>query len=475
MTSTAPAPSGAALVTGASSGIGLATALALAGRGRTVVLVGRDRGTLERARLACERAGGTGVVAVADVRDADAVRRAFEVADGHPGGLDTVVHSAAVLAYGRFEDVPADVFDAALDTTLLGTTRVCREALLRFRRTGRGRLVVVGSLLGKTAVPGMTTYTTSKWGVHGLVRSLQLENRDVAGIRISLVSPGGVDTPVYHQAGTFLGRHGQPPPPRTTAADVADAVLGCLDRPRREVNVGAGNALTVLGFRALPAVYDRLVGPLMSRIALQPGAGVADTPGNVLEPRPEGEAVDGGWTPRRTGARGTREMEETMVDKTDETSSPQGQPQRRTVAAPAEHVWDVLADGWTYANWVVGTARIRAVDEAWPAPGSRIHHSVGVWPALLSDTTRVEECDAGRRLLLTARGWPLGEARVELVIEPDGPDSCTVTITEDAVSGPGTLPPRLVRQAMILPRNHEALKRLAYLAEGAAAPLGRGD
>ena len=131
-------------------------------------------------------------------------------------------------------------------------------------------------------------------------------------------------------------------------------------------------------------------------------------------------------------------MEESMVHETDESSSPQGQPQRRTVAAPAERVWDVLADGWTYANWVVGTARIRAVDEAWPAPGSRIHHSVGLWPALLSDTTRVEECDAGRRLLLTARGWPLGEARVEIVIEPDGPESCTVTITEDAVSGPGT-------------------------------------
>ncbi|MDT0213016.1 SDR family NAD(P)-dependent oxidoreductase [Rothia sp. ARF10] len=474
MTSTAPAPGGAALVTGASSGIGLATAVALARRGWTVVLVGRDRGTLERAQRACERVGGTAVVAVADVRDPDAVRRAFEVADEQPGGLDTVVHSAATLAYGRFEDVPDDVFEAALDTTLLGTTRVCREALRRFRPAGRGRIVVIGSLLGKTAVPGMSTYTTSKWGLHGLVRSLQLENRDEDGIQISLVSPGGVDTPVYQQAGTYLGRHGQPPPPRASAADVADTVLDCLDRPRREVNVGAANAFTVFGFRALPAVYDRLVGPLMTRIALQPGHGVPDTPGNVLEPRPEREAVDGGWTPRRTGARGTHEMEETMVHETDQPSSPHGQPQRRTVAAPAERVWDVLADGWTYANWVVGTARIRAVDETWPAPGSRIHHSVGLWPALLSDTTRVEECDPGRRLLLTARGWPLGEARVEIVVEPDGPESCTVTITEDAVSGPGTLPPRLVRQAMILPRNHEGLKRLAYLAEGAAAPLGRG-
>jgi len=471
MTQPVEAPKGAALVTGASSGIGLASALALARSGWTVVLVGRDEGSLVRAQESCRRAGGAAVVAMADVSDADAVASAFELADAQPGGLEVVVHSAATLAYGRFEDVPREVFEAALDTTLLGTTRVCREALTRFRPAGRGRLVVIGSLLGKTAVPGMSTYTTAKWGVHGLVRSLQLETRDEPGIQVSLVSPGGVDTPVYRQAGTYLGRHGQPPPPRVDAFAVADAVMGCLDRPRREINVGAGNALTVMGFRTVPAIYDRLVGPLMTRLALQAGSGVADTPGNVLEPRPEAEAVSGGWLPGTTGARAL-DTEETTMDDTDQQLTTQGQPQRRTIAAPAERVWDVLADGWSYATWVVGTARIRDVDETWPEPGSRIHHSVGLWPALLSDTTSVEACDTGRRLVLKARGWPLGEARVELDIEPDGPQSCTVTMTEDAVAGPGSLPPRLVRQAMILPRNSESLRRLAYLAEGSASPLG---
>ena len=464
---------GAALVTGGSSGIGLATALALSRAGWTVVLVGRDRGSLERAQEACARVGGTAVVAVADVRDAASVRGAFEVADAQPGGLDVVVHSAATLAYGRFDQVPSEVFEAALETSLIGTTRVCREALTRFRATGRGRLVVIGSLLGKTAVPDMSAYTTAKWGVHGLVRSLQLETRDVPGIQVSLVSPGGVDTPVYQQAGTYLGRHGQPPPPRVDAHAVADAVLRCLERPRREVNVGLGNAVTLMGFRVLPGVYDRLVGPLMSRVALQAGRGVADTPGNVLEPRPDAESVTGGWLPPHPSAPGAPHKEDTMVDGKDiQGAGVQGQPQRRTVAAPAERVWEVLADGWSYATWVVGTARIRDVDEAWPAPGSRIHHSVGLWPALLSDTTSVEACDAGRHLVLKARGWPLGEARVELRIEPDGPQSCTVTMIEDAVSGPGSIPPHAVRQAMIAPRNKEALRRLAYLAERGTGPLG---
>jgi hypothetical protein len=138
----------------------------------------------------------------------------------------------------------------------------------------------------------------------------------------------------------------------------------------------------------------------------------------------------------------------------------------RSVAAPAEAVWAVLADGWQYATWVVGASRVRAVDEAWPKPPARLHHSVGVWPALLSDSTVSEAADPPFRLVLTARGWPLGEARVEIRIVPDGDDACTVTMTEDATRGPGRLVPMPARQALILPRNREALRRLALIAEG---------
>lgn len=138
----------------------------------------------------------------------------------------------------------------------------------------------------------------------------------------------------------------------------------------------------------------------------------------------------------------------------------------RSVAAPAEAVWDVLADGWLYASWVVGASRVRDVDETWPSPGARLHHSVGAWPALLSDATEVELAEPPRRLVLTAHGGPIGSARVDITIVSDGPQACTVTIAEDATSGLGRLVPMPARQAAILPRNREALHRLALLAEG---------
>ncbi|MGW9419432.1 SRPBCC family protein [Cellulosimicrobium funkei] len=136
----------------------------------------------------------------------------------------------------------------------------------------------------------------------------------------------------------------------------------------------------------------------------------------------------------------------------------------RAVRCPSDAVLGVLADGWSYSTWVVGTARIRAVDDTWPAPGSRILHSVGLWPALLDDETAVRAWDPDRGIDLQARGWPAGEARVRIEVRPTE-QGCTVRITEDAEKGPGTLVPRPVRSAVIGPRNVEALRRLAYLAE----------
>ena len=114
----------------------------------------------------------------------------------------------------------------------------------------------------------------------------------------------------------------------------------------------------------------------------------------------------------------------------------------RRVHAPADVVWAVLADGWLYANWVVGASRIRDVEPDWPRPGSRLHHSFGVWPALIDDHTQVLTADPGRTLVLKARGWPAGEARVRIQVTANGPDSSTIIITEDAIAGPGRLLPR---------------------------------
>lgn len=136
----------------------------------------------------------------------------------------------------------------------------------------------------------------------------------------------------------------------------------------------------------------------------------------------------------------------------------------RAARCTTDAVLRVLADGWSYSTWVVGTARIRAVDPTWPEPGTRILHSVGLWPALLDDETVVRAWDPERPIELQARGWPAGEARVLIEVTPVAV-GCLIRITEDADKGPGTLVPRPVRSAVIRPRNVETLRRLALIAE----------
>jgi uncharacterized protein YndB with AHSA1/START domain len=136
----------------------------------------------------------------------------------------------------------------------------------------------------------------------------------------------------------------------------------------------------------------------------------------------------------------------------------------RLVKTTPERVWDVLADGWLYPLWVVGASRIREVEESWPAVGAKIHHSVGVWPALIDDSTSVLAAKPGQMIELRARAWPAGEARVRLHLTQSGA-STVVVIEEDVESGPGVLVPPPVRAAGLHWRNTEALRRLAFLAD----------
>ncbi len=282
------------VVTGASSGVGRATALAFARQGASLVLAARSEVSLRGAERECLAAGGTTLVVVADVLDEASVSALAAAAVARFGRIDVWVHSAAVVAYGRFEDVPSADFRQVLDVGIHGCTYVARTALRQFRVQEAGTLIFVGSLLGEIAIPYMSSYVTSKWALRGLARVLSIETRDAPRIHVCLVAPGGVDTPVYLQAANYAGRVGRPPPPIDSPDKVARAVLRCARRPRARVTVGMANALVRTGFAAFPRVYDALVTPLMRAggLSRQP---VSANVGNVFRPQPSGDATYGRW------------------------------------------------------------------------------------------------------------------------------------------------------------------------------------
>ncbi|CAN3129402.1 Activator of Hsp90 ATPase-like ue 1/2-like C-terminal domain-containing protein [Mycobacterium sp. smrl_JER01] len=152
---------------------------------------------------------------------------------------------------------------------------------------------------------------------------------------------------------------------------------------------------------------------------------------------------------------------------------------RRETSASRQRVWAVLADGWTYSQWVVGNSRMRAVDPQWPQPGSTIHHSIGVWPAVIDDSTLVESWVPEHELVLVANGRPFGKARITLRLYdlphggydlPQG--GCLIEMAEVPVSPPLSWLPHSVALAIAFPRNRETTWRLAAMAERRVAELG---
>jgi uncharacterized protein YndB with AHSA1/START domain len=144
------------------------------------------------------------------------------------------------------------------------------------------------------------------------------------------------------------------------------------------------------------------------------------------------------------------------------------------IGATPEDVFAVLANGWLYSGWVVGTSHMRAVEADWPAAGSRLFHASGIWPAVLRDETQVEEVSPGERLVMTARGRPMGEARIELTLAPDN-GGTLVTMTETPVRGPGRWVNNPLNEAVLLRRNLETIARLTAIVERHTQPSSPGS
>ena len=136
----------------------------------------------------------------------------------------------------------------------------------------------------------------------------------------------------------------------------------------------------------------------------------------------------------------------------------------RVMAAQPEQVWAVLSDGWLYPVWVVGATHMRDVDESFPATGAKLHHQVGAWPMMLSDSTEVLLSEPKRHLVLQGRAWPAGEARIELTIEPHAEGSL-VRMAEVPTHGPAHFLDNPLQRKLLAARNRETLGRLASIVE----------
>jgi NAD(P)-dependent dehydrogenase (short-subunit alcohol dehydrogenase family) len=183
------------LVTGGSSGIGLAAAKAFAAEGARVVITGRDSAALEEAG----RVLGADAVAVRNDTGSVAAARELAVAIGNAGiKLDAVFINAGVAKFAPFTDVDEALWDASFNINVKGAYFQI-QSLLPYLNKGAS-VVINGSINAHIGMPGSSVYAASKAAVISLAKTLSAELLP-RGVRVNVVSPGPVQTPLYGKLG----------------------------------------------------------------------------------------------------------------------------------------------------------------------------------------------------------------------------------------------------------------------------------
>lgn len=219
------------VITGGSEGVGAATARKFANAGAKLVLAARGKKKLET--IAEELRNKTEVMIVAmDVTDADACANLLKKAAFEFGAIHVLVNNAGYHARGPFQDVPADDLGTMIDVNLRAPVVLSRLVIPYLKEAGEGAIVNVGSLAGRTPVPGAAAYCATKFGLRTFTFALAEELRET-GIKLATVSPGPIDT------GSIMDNidvvtdltFSQP---LSTAAEVADEIMKLCVNDKRE-------------------------------------------------------------------------------------------------------------------------------------------------------------------------------------------------------------------------------------------------
>ncbi|MGI8333407.1 SDR family NAD(P)-dependent oxidoreductase [Actinomadura scrupuli] len=212
------------LITGATGGIGQAIAVAVAARGGEVILTGRRTDVLEPLAT---RLGGRAIAA--DLADRAGVTELLDAA----GDLDVIVANAALPGSGLLTDYSVEEIDRALEVNLRAPIVLARLAAARLSARGRGHLVFINSLSGKTASGGAAMYNATKFGLRGFALALREDLRP-HGVGVSTVFPGFIrDAGMFADSGVTLPRGVG----TRTPADVARAVVRAVEKNVAEIDV----------------------------------------------------------------------------------------------------------------------------------------------------------------------------------------------------------------------------------------------
>ena len=244
------------VIAGASSGIGRATARAAGARGAKVVVSARNGDALETAVAEIDAAGGQGLAVVAEATSAADNEALCARAVERFGRIDTFVCSIMVTVYAEVAELDAEELRRVMDVNFLGRFHAYRAALPHLQAS-RGTFVDVNSGLAYRGIPLQAAYCASKAAGRVFFESARVEQeKHRTGVDISLILPGGINTPQFDRGRQKLGLQPQPVPPIYQPELVAEAILHCCVRPQRELPVTWASQKLLWGQKLSPRAGD---------------------------------------------------------------------------------------------------------------------------------------------------------------------------------------------------------------------------